>query len=941
MSFTGVRHKKHNRRRIARLNSGGGNWNFTWRPHTPSWKPSPKQVRLIIILVLGISTLFIADQGAKGVYPGTPSHPSPLDPNTILWQATNPGSDGSEFNLNGFVYRSSCRGSTNCIQSFDSGKPQWTTLTGYNQCSPCAGSTSGSIGVAVNDFLIATFTVSSNGGPSGCTITPTDTLGLTWTSQQCVTIIASATQAIWTAKATATSGSDAVTFTGVNGGAAVQVLLTSFTGEQSIGVVANENNGGVAVNGAFTTTVSITPTTAGWAVFEVLSDEDCSFNGTFTYNNGQTEVHNLGGGGGCGDSTEVSGTATSAQSFGINANHVNSRKYNHAGLIFYGTGTSHPAISITKGQVGDLSTAGSKVLGLNITWANPTWGSLSSFGMFLTTNSSTSVGTGWKPSTDASILYLLNFSCTSLCNTANSVYRTELSFLKSLGASETIQSEMVAGNTCGGASSCFLAGGGTQNGNPAAVFNYGTQLLNFTAGNKGEGCTFTNFSTITGGACNFSAIGAMPAGTPTVNSRTFLPWLSLNSPVYLGFYQVTPATGQVQFGFQNLDVFLFTAPASTSSPNIPDAGFFGPIVKALINIFIFAFNAFLSFIAFIGPGVTAALAVIESFLINGLNAVGNAAGLGNIGTDVSAILGQFITYFTSFSPTVFNNLPALFGRFLDTLSFVFPWLPTALSIALNIATLGINAMLFIPTLVGFIFQFVSAGFVIYFILFWFLYTGDDSLGGALAFFESAEWLVFGVGVKYITKEVNFAIDIITALVGLIPKPFIQMAAHAFPRIPTVEVNAHFVNPALDLGEIASGNLFSMMLWMAGITFLDWYESVTPALPGSIGALLPSAAGQLTWMAGFLNLLEVLTALVSIAAFLMVGINSFARVGLDLGASFLPAGPGRRISGGPGSLSIGKSGKRFQGRLERKIEQRKEFGKDLKQAEQAVQGGLKI
>ena len=215
----------------------------------------------------------------------------------------------------------------------------------------------------------------------------------------------------------------------------------------------------------------------------------------------------------------------------------------------------------------------------------------------------------------------------------------------------------------------------------------------------------------------------------------------------------------------------------------------------------------------------------------------------------------------------------------------------------------------------------------YTIIFWFIYTGDDAFGGVLAFFETTQWMIFGLGLKFLANLINFSLDVVTNLIGLIPKPVIQMVAHAFPRIPIVEVNARFVWPSLDLGEIRVANLFSVALWTSGFLFFDFYESANPALPGSIIALQPNTANLIRPISGLIPLLEILTIIIWGATFLMIPINMLQPIMGDLGGVPFEAGPGRHISTGPGAFRVAKARKHFQGRLEKNIAKRTMAGID--------------
>src|SRR5207245_5925791 len=143
---------------------------------------------------------------------------------------------------------------------------------------------------------------------------------------------------------------------------------------------------------------------------------------------------------------------------------------------------------------------------------------------------------------------------------------------------------------------------------------------------------------------------------------------------------------------------------------------------------------------------------------------------------------------------------------------------------------------------------------------------------------------------------------------------IQMVAHAFPRIPIVETSARFVNPSFDLAAIRSGNMLAVWAWFVDFTFLAWYNGITPALPGSLGNLLPGMpATTFAALRGFLPVLEIFLIIVSALAFIIWPLNQMLSVfSLDLDALDFEMSPGRKLSsGGLGGIRISKAKKRFQ------------------------------
>src|SRR5207249_10404006 len=274
--------------------------------------------------------------------------------------------------------------------------------------------------------------------------------------------------------------------------------------------------------------------------------------------------------------------------------------------------------------------------------------------------------------------------------------------------------------------------------------------------------------------------------------------------------------------------------------------------------------------------------------------------------------------------TIFANTGALFARFFDVNSVYFSWLPTALNIAVTIATLGVNGVLFVLTIIDFSFRLVGGVYLIILLTLFLVYTGDDALGGILGFLETTQWLILGP-LGWLTRILNFALDLVTYLIGLIPKPSIQMVAHSIPRIPIIETSAHFVNPSFDLAAIRNGNMLAVWAWFVDFTFLAWYNGVTPALPGSLGYLLPGMpATTFAALRGFLPMLEICLIVVSALAFIIWPVNKmFSMISLDLDILNFDMSPGRKISQtGLGTVSVKIGKKRLQGRLAKKLEKRK-------------------
>lgn len=652
---------------------------------------------------------------------------------------------------------------------------------------------------------------------------------------------------------------------------------------------------------------------------------------------------------------ELKGTPSITTFTGCSPSYACQNSVVSAGNIFTNPNSTFPGIALSTSAV-DLSTGASKALAFTMTGiVNSSINTGQEVAWFLTLNSTLPTQASYNPLKDPSIVLLVFGVKQSTAAVNYYVYlQRQPGQTLSVGADDP-------GTSCQYGSTQFRCVSAVPF-NTAGGSNNFHLVLNFTGGSNGAGGAGQSY--LCGGSvasgpntCNVGGIGRIAdqnggglSFAGYLFNQTLFPWVNLQNNYHVGIW--SGATGHsfewVTATNANGAIFSVYTPNAALPGTTTEGGFFGwvgralggawnavagplgSVVNPILGLGNSLMSAFISALIQAGNLILTGLGVLQGLVVTVLNLVGNAAGFGNIGTTFQTITNQLITFFTTKVPTIVTNIPTLFSRFFDTMSVLFPWLPTALAVALNVLTLAINAMIFIPTLVGFIFFFVSGVFVTALILFWFIYTGDDALGGILAFVETAEWLMFGIGVRYLTVLINFLTDIITATIGLVPKPIVQIVAHAFPRIPIVEVNARFVSPSFDLGEIRSGNMLSALSWMIGITFLCWYESVTPALPGSLGALLPATLPSLVPLATLLPLLEILTALVGAGAFIFWPLTRTMEflVG-DVGGPMVTLGPGRRISGGPGAISISKGAKRFQGRLEKSLEKAgklKEFQK---------------
>jgi hypothetical protein len=633
-------------------------------------------------------------------------------------------------------------------------------------------------------------------------------------------------------------------------------------------------------------------------------------------------------------------------------------------------GSAASAVAITNSPI-DVSTCSAKECLFYETWHNATnLATTSPWGWYITTNATLPTQANYNPLNDPSVA-MANVVYPNAGDTSKNYYE----YLAKTGSSQNNAQGLLASSgtgtnpypSCSQTSTLYMCAGtqtaaGTQflsimttlnyTGNAGNINNNGLSLfcIDATPSSNPPASQFCSSATPVPNLSPCTSAGVQICATTT------LPFLNMQSgPYYLGFWAQSGQNATINFGTSNTGAAAQRAnsvwywvpnpPAAVSPPaTISEGGFFGPLIKALLGIGIWIASNILAFFPWLagvlGPVLSQAFAILETFFVAVFNAVGNALGLGNVGTILQTLIGQFIIFFSSQVPTLFTNLPSVFSRFFDTLTIEFPWLPNALITAQNILLFGVKGIPFVITIVSFAFMFVSGAFATYLIAFWFIYTGDDSLAGILSLFETTEFLVFGIGIRYVAIAFNYAEDIITATIGLVPKPLVQMVAHKIPRLPIIEVNARFVWPGGSMSEIRNGNMFTVACWITGVLFLDMYETASPALPGSIGFLLPAAASGLAPMAGFIPLLEIMTAFVWGASFLTVPIGWFANA-LDMGSLPFESAVGTKVSGGFGGLRLTQGQKHFQSRLEKAIGKRAALSQENKQAQEATAKGLEI
>jgi hypothetical protein len=590
---------------------------------------------------------------------------------------------------------------------------------------------------------------------------------------------------------------------------------------------------------------------------------------------------------------------------------------NFGNILRLGENSTTPAIAIDQTPM-DLSTASSKVLEHDMVFAVSGAVNFPTLDFYITSNRTLPVG-NYDPFNDKSTVYLTKIQEVNGGTTVFIHEYIQKDVSQSIGSDAF---DCPSSGTVGSTIACWTYSGSI----PTLQLLQVDTRLNFT-GQTGQ-LSMSNFL--------FQRCPTVPCTVLSSTTVSALPNFPLTGNYYMGIY------ASAQSGPPNIDVYgsidppntnpydvnnqnslsfaIYTPnpPAAQPPPYIDTGGFFGPVIKALIGLGVYILNAILGFVAFIAPALQTAIQFLETQIQNLLNIIGNALGFGNVGDQLFTFLSQVVTFFTSFLPTALTNFPTFMARFFDYLNIVFPILPSAFATALTVLTFAVNGISEALTIFIFGIQFVIAAYAFFLIFSFMVFTADDALGGVVEYLGTAEALAFFL-IKWAALLTNLGLDIGTWIIGLIPKPFIQMAAARLPRIPILESSARIVLPSFDFGELRSGNLLSPWLWTLGFWFDTWYESRNPALPGSLCNLVPATCTNMQLLSNLLPLMQVFVFMSSGVVTLWLVMRPLELLGADLGIfESIGVGLGRKPVSGLGGISIAKAGKHFQGRLKKSL-----------------------
>ncbi len=614
------------------------------------------------------------------------------------------------------------------------------------------------------------------------------------------------------------------------------------------------------------------------------------------------------------------------------------------------SGTS-TLVTLSKSVVGDLGIISGKGLQAAFNWGASGAGfapnsngasSTDVWGYYLTSNKTVpthDIGSSnaYNPRNDPSVVYLLELYVTG----ANQL--THVLFLQR-STTNTIASE---DNGCIGGSSCFLAT--TITAHPVTSIQWSTVQLNFTGVTGGSGSC-----TPTGGGCSMLFAGdTATAQTGTQN----IPWFKYQGQsYYLGIYALPASNAgyQIYWAFQGgtlvtptgkaMNLAYFVVAPNTPVP-IDTGGYFGPILRSLINLGIFILSSIFGFIAFVLPPMKEALGILENVLTQVLDFLGNLLWPGsNLGTLLAGFLNAIIQLFTNTSyglPAFFANFPSYFTNFLSWLQITFPFLAPMFSIANAILGFAVSVVPTGVTIMTLGLQMFLFGYGTLILASFFIYTGDDGIGGFLTFLGTLEALSFKI-LNIIATLTNLGLDILVIMVSLIPKPLIQMSASKLPRLPTLETGASMAFPVMDLGEARNGNMVVYWLWSMGLYMLAWFESRNPSLPGSIGAIYAPLATNMRILSAYLPLLQAMVLISGGLLLAWTAMMPLRTIGFDImGLSPFGVSLGRRTGAGPSTVKLAVGKKHVVGpaaKAEKERKRQKEF--EAKKEEEARKGIVK-
>lgn len=552
-------------------------------------------------------------------------------------------------------------------------------------------------------------------------------------------------------------------------------------------------------------------------------------------------------------------------------------------------GATTSAVALTNAPI-DVSTSASKELLFYETWHNTTaivanqpWG------WYLTTNSTLPTTANYNPLNDSSVaLADVVYPAGGSSNIKNYYSYQSKTPGEQLLATSGLATNPYPG--CSQASTLYECDSGNSGYSNTQFFSI-SSVLNYTGSasgalNANNGASIFCVDTPPGAGSPTNGFCSSQTSPPTINPCTgqsqqycvtyTLPFLNINGgPFYLGFWSSAGQTGTILFGTSltggsdaraNSVWYWVPNPTTATTATTAPEGFLGFLGHVIGGAFSVAGNTLGSLFGpglnFLGSGLSAvASGIVQMFglVAQGyvvlLNSFGNLVGLGNVGTDLANFFigaANLLTEGIAELITGLSWIVALLARSANVVTIITNASGAIFTLALNGLTGGVNGVTIILTLLYWTFLGVSLLFTTLEILLFFLLVGDYGGAGFHAWFETSKWFIFGTGLKFMVLIFNFGLDVISAIISVLPKPIIQMSGIArWPRLPIWDVTGSPTLPDGQMEAARNGNLFTIFGWIIGAIFTFSYESTT--LPGSIAGFVPGAASEVAPIAMSVNI----------------------------------------------------------------------------------------
>jgi hypothetical protein len=432
---------------------------------------------------------------------------------------------------------------------------------------------------------------------------------------------------------------------------------------------------------------------------------------------------------------------------------------NFGNILRLGENSTHPAIAVDQTPM-DLSTAASKVLEHDMTFAVSGSANFPTLDFYVTSNKTRPSGTGYDPFNDKSVVYLTKIQEPGGTSVFIHEYLQKDATV-SIGAQAF---DCPSGGTVGSTIACWTYSGSI----PTLQLLEVDTRLNFT----GQTGTQSTSSFI------FQKCPTVPCTVLSSTSIQALPNFQLTGNYYLGIF------ASAQSGLPNMDVYgsidppntnpydvnnqnsmsfaIYTPNPSASQPPpfIDSGGFFGPVIRALIGIGVYmlaniiGFGNYLGSImgpvwTFLGNLATTILNGISGVIVILLNALGSLIGDPNLGTQLISVFTQIGSYITALFTDINNIIGNLITFIVDSFNFLFDGVNGLLTYWIGTVLFGILGVLVtLSSIIVTVLKVFQVGFpfVVLADLLWLISESiDNGTEGAMKWWAPHEILIVNVG----------------------------------------------------------------------------------------------------------------------------------------------------------------------------------------------------